>query len=310
MLTTAYSFDGTEIAQIALSAISRCNQKAGINLIIGVVRGADTMEIHEKKLNQIKTYGAGKAFSFAQWQHYLNQLINQGFIEVAYDEHFYLKLTETSTEVLKGILKVHLSEYAEKEKPGKKSRKTNPQVSAEDQLLQELKLWRKQVAIENQVPAYVIFHDSTLNEIVQRKPQNLAELKEVQGMGQTKLEKFGETLIEIIGTVETPVVKDKRSTFEKTFDLYVQGLSIEKIAEQRSMSVETIYGHLARLYEDGKPVNLNKYVSEYDVNRVKEVRKKLNNSQQLKPIYEALNGEIEYRKIGLALTIISTESNT
>lgn len=301
-------FDGTKIAQIALSAIARCNQKAGINLVIGIVRGADTMEIHEKKLNQIKTYGAGKEFSFAQWQHYLNQLINQGFIEVAYDEHFYLKLTETSGDVLKGLISVHLSEFSEKEKPGKKARKSNPQISPDDQLLQDLKLWRKQVAIENKVPAYVIFHDSTLAEIVQRKPQSLAELKEIQGMGQTKLEKFGETILELVGDTEIATPKDKRSTFEKTFELYEQGLSVEQIAAERSMATDTIYGHLARLYEDGKPINMNKYVSEYDVNRVKEVRRKLNNTQQLKPIYEALNGEIEYRKIGLALTIISTES--
>jgi ATP-dependent DNA helicase RecQ len=276
-------------------------------LLIGILRGADTIEIHEKNLHQIKTYGAGKEHSFVEWQHFINQLINQGVLEIAYDQHLHLKLTDLSGEVLRGAQRINLAAYQDKKQEKKTDRKQKSTLSSDEQLLAELKNWRKQIAIENKVPAYVIFHDSTLTEIASRKPLNEKELLEIQGMGQTKFERFGSTILEIVQAFQTVPKKDKRSTFELTFELYEQGLNVEEIAATRQMSENTIYAHLARLYEEGKPVNLNKFVSEYDVNRVKEARKKLNNNNQLKPIFEELNGDLDYRKIGLALSILATE---
>jgi ATP-dependent DNA helicase RecQ len=301
-------FDGTTLAQKALSAVSRSHESVGINLLIAILRGADTIEIHEKNLNQIKTYGAGKEHSFVEWQHFINQLINQGVLEIAYDQHLHLKLTELSGEVLRGAQRINLAAYQEKKQEKKTDRKQKSTLSSDEQLLAELKNWRKQIATENKVPAYVIFHDSTLTEIAARKPLNEKELLEVQGMGQTKFERFGSTLLEIVQAFQSIPKKDKRSTFEHTFELYQQGLNVEQIAATRQMSENTIYAHLARLYEEGKPVNLNKFVSEFDVNRVKEARKKLNNNNQLKPIFEELNGDLDYRKIGLALSILAGQA--
>lgn len=298
-------FDGTILAQKALSAVSRAHEQVGINLLIGILRGADTLEIHEKKLNLVKTYGAGKEHSFVEWQHYINQLINQGALEIAYDQHLHLKLTHLSAEVLKGTQTIWLAAYKERTVEKKTERSKPSNRSADEQLLDELKNWRKQIAAENKVPAYVIFHDSTLTEIAARKPQNAKELLEIQGMGQTKFERFGTTLLEIVAALNQAPKKDKRSTFEQTFDLYQQGLTVSEIAAARQMSEHTIYGHLARLYEEGRAVNLNQFVSEYEVSKVKEVRKKLNHTNQLKPIFDALNGELDYRKIGLALTILA-----
>lgn len=298
-------FDGTVLAQKALSAVSRSHESVGINLLIGILRGADTMEIHEKNFHLIKTYGAGKDYSFVEWQHFINQMINQGVFEIAYDQHLHLKLTNLSGEILRGAQKINLSAFQERKQERKSERKQKSSLSSDEQLLAELKNWRKQIAIENKVPAYVIFHDSTLTEVASRKPQNSKELLEIQGMGQTKFERFGETILEIVQAFNPVAKKDKRSTFEITFELYEQNLTVEEIAAARQMSETTIYGHLARLHEAGKPVNLNKFVSEYEVNKVKEARKKLNNSHQLKPIFEELNGEVDYRKIGLALSILA-----
>jgi ATP-dependent DNA helicase RecQ len=293
------------IAQKALSAISRTQESVGINLLINVLRGADTLEIHEKKLNLVKTYGVGKEHSFVEWQHYINQLINQGVTEIAYDDHLHLKLNNLSAEILKGDQQIKLAAYQERTQEKKSTRKEKSTASADDQMLAELKNWRKQIAAENKVPAYVIFHDSTLTEIAARKPQNSKELQEVQGMGQTKIERFGETILDIVKTFSNAPKKDKRSTFEQTFELYEQGLTVEEMAAARQMSENTIYGHLARLYEEGKPVNLNQFVSEFEVNKVKEARKSLNQTNQLKPIFDALNGEVDYRKIGLSLSILA-----
>jgi len=297
--------DGTVTAQKALSAVSRSNGILGINLLINVLRGADTIEIHEKSLNKIKTYGAGKEFSFAEWQHFVNQMVNQGLFEIAYDDHLHLKLTELSEEVLKGIKKINLSKLVDKKDKVKKVRTRAENETSDLDLLSQLKFWRKTIAAENKVPAYVIFHDTTLNDLAERKPTNEQQMLQIQGMGKTKFERFGLQILEIINNFDGSTKVEKRSTFELTFQLYQQGLSVEEMSNARQLNENTIYGHLAKLFEEGKPVDLNKFVSEYEVNQVKTIRKKLSNTNQLKPIYEALEGKLEYRKIGLALSVLS-----
>lgn len=297
--------DATILAQKALSAVARCQESVGINLLINVLRGADTMEIRDKQLNLVKTYGAGKELSFVEWQHYINQFINQGILEIAYDQGMVLKLTALSQEILNGSRKLQTAEFKERKSTEPAKSSGTEEYTADENLLQLLKDWRKGIASEHKVPPYVIFHDSTLTELAALKPIKKADMLGVTGMGKVKFERFGEELIEIIASC-TEAKVPKKSTFEQTFELYEQGLDVAQIASVRQMSENTIYGHLARLHEEGKPVNLNKYVTEFEVNQVKEARKRLNNTHQLKPIYEALNGEVDYRKIGLALSILST----
>ena len=126
----------------------------------------------------------------------------------------------------------------------------------------------------------------------------------IQGMGKTKFERFGRDILSMISSLAGTKPTEKKSTFELTFELYQQGLGPEEISESRNLNVRTIYGHLAKLYEEGKAINLNEYVTEFEVNRVKSVRKKLNQTSQLKPIFDELNGEMDYKKIGLALSIL------
>jgi ATP-dependent DNA helicase RecQ len=298
--------DGTVEAQKALSAVSRSGETLGINLLVNVLRGANTMEIHEKKLHEIKTYGAGKEYSFEEWQHFINQLINQGLFEIAYDDHLHLKLTELSDDTLKGKRKIMLSRLVvSRDHLETKKRGSKEELVADTTILEALKAWRKEVAAQNKVPAYVIFHDSTVTDIASRLPANEKELKSIQGMGQVKFERFGTAILEILQRSGVTLKPEKKSTFVQTLELYLEGLTIEEMAAARNLSEQTIYGHLAKLYEDGLPVDLNKYVTEYEVNRVKEIRKKLNNTSQLKPIYDALEGQVEYRKIGLALSVLS-----
>lgn len=302
-------FDGTIITQMAISALLRLKENVGLNTLINVLRGSKNAEIMENKFHEIKTYGAGKEYSFVEWQHFLNQIINQGYLEIAYDKHMNLQVTDLGREVIAGKQSVKIGKYveAEKVKKTKKEKLITGETNFSFDLLAELKKWRKQIALENSVPAYVILHDSTINEINQSRPQNLEDLSKISGMGKNKIERFGEDLIRIVNAENISKSNSKISTFDQTLELYKQNYSVEEIAEKRNLNIETIYNHLARLFEDGKPVDLNKYVTEYEVSQVKETRKKLNNTQQLKPIYEALNESLEYRKIGLALTILNSQ---
>lgn len=301
--------EGKVIAQMAISGILRTQENIGMTMLINLLRGAKTGEIFEKQYHLIKTYGVGNEHSYAEWQHYINQLINLGFIEIAYDDHLKLKITEEGQAIIKNDKKIQISQLVvpAKKKKVDKERSNDSKVakSTDSSLFETLRAYRKDIAAQNKVPAYVIFHDATLNEIAQTKPKNEYELLAIQGMGKLKLERFGSDLLSIISQHNESNTTSKLSTTQQTFVLYEQGLSLEEIAAQRSLSSNTILGHLCKLYEENQPVDLNKYVTEYEVNKIRSARKRLKNTNQLKPIFEDLNGEIDFQKIAVGLTILS-----
>jgi ATP-dependent DNA helicase RecQ len=233
-------------------------------------------------------------------------MINLGLMEIAYDQHLKLRVTAFGNAVLKGEKQIRISKPVEKAKQkAGASKKAAAKADPADLLTQDLKSFRKELASKNRVPAYVIFNDVTLNELVAKKPDHIDELENIKGLGKVKIERFGEQLIEIIGSQKSkPMSKSKKSTTDQTLDLYLAGLSVEDIAKERELSPTTILGHLCKLYEENHPINLNQFVTEYEVNQIREVRKKMGFTSQLKPIHEALNGEIDYHKIGVALTIL------
>ena len=301
--------DGKVIAQMALSGILRTNQQVGSNMLINILRGAQTMDLFDKKYHQLKTYGVGKAHSFRGWQHYVNQLINLGYIEIAYDDYLKLKVTEAGKNVIHSDKSVELSILVDKKKttPKKSAGKGKKSVvaAADESLVEKIRAFRKQLAQVNKVPAYVIFHDATLHELSDKKPKNKTELLDIQGMGNVKVERFGEDLLNIISNHKVDETESKKSTVEQTLTLYEKGMTVEEIAEARTLSPTTVLGHLCKLYEENHPIDLNKYVTEFEVNTIKSARRRVNNTNQLKPIYEALNGEVDYHKISVALTILS-----
>jgi ATP-dependent DNA helicase RecQ len=297
--------DGKVIAQKALSASLRTKESVGINLLINVLRGAKTIEIFEKNLDKIKTYGVGSEYSFREWQHFINQLINQGVFEVAYDNKMRLNVTDFGHAILSGRDSIKLSEYVDKKESKQKKKKKSSAKNADENLLLKIKSWRKELAKKNSVPAYVIFNDATLNDIVHYQPQTLEELLNIQGMGKVKIERFGNEILEFIQNNTFT----KQTTFDKTLSLYNDGRSLEEIAEIRELSQQTIVNHLIKLFEEGKKINLYQLISEFEVQQIKTAHKKLNNTFQLKPIHEELNGEIAYNKISIGLAILSKQQN-
>ena len=293
---------GTVISQKALSAAIRGKEKLGMNLMIAVLRGSKIMEVFEKGLEKIKTYGVGAEFSFKQWQHYLNQMINQGLFEIAYDEGMHLKVSEMGKVVLQGQLEVELTEFVERELKTKK--KTSKDSAVDSDLLGLLKDWRKQKAQENSVPAYVILHDATLQELASQLPTELSQLAQIQGLGKVKIDRFGQELIQIIVSKG----KNKLDTYSKTLQLYDSGMNLEEIASSRGLSEQTVINHLIKLYEDGNKIDLHQYVSEYEMQQVRFARKALNNTYQLKPIFDKLEGAISYPKISMAIAILDHHS--
>ncbi len=298
--------DGNIITQKALSAIHRTQQSIGINTCINILRGAKTIEIFEKHFDKIKTYGAGAEFSFNDWQHYITQMINQGTLEIAYDQNFHLKITDYGREILSGKKDIKLTRPQEIKKKAATSKSKQKQTggTVKGGLFEHLKALRKKLAAEKGIPAYIIFHDTALKDMVKLKPKTESEMLEVQGMGEAKFFTYGQQFLEAIQSFEANTSakkKEKKSTYDETWELYQNGLSLEEISISKDVSTQTVINHLIKLKEEGKAIDFNAYISPQEIELVKNIHKKLNYPDKLKPIYEALNGELDYTKIKIAL---------
>ncbi|MBC7864057.1 MAG: DNA helicase RecQ [Bacteroidia bacterium] len=210
--TPATKKDGSEIGQKALSALLRVDAikvKVGLHLLTDVLRGMQHKEIYEKKLNLVKTYGAGKEFSAREWNNYILQMIQLGMIEIAYDEGSTLKITEYGQLVLMGKEKIELIETSSEEKNGKGdgSRMQKIQIKKDwiDEvsesklsLFEKLRQLRKKIASEKAMPPYIIFSDKSLQLLVDLMPYSASEMLEISGVSETKMKDFGERFLEVI----------------------------------------------------------------------------------------------------------------
>ena len=305
------TIDGTIIAQKALSAIKRTNESIGNNTLIDLLRGAKTSEMFSKKYNELKTYGIGADLNVNQWMFYITQLKNIGLVEVAYDENMHFKITNYGKKVLFENMKITFAAYKEKEKVVKgKSKvvKEAKQLTTDEILFNRLKLLRRKIAVEENVPAYIVFSDATLLQMANEKPRTKNELLSIQGIGMQKSESYGDEFITLIKQF-TQDLEPKKSTYDETFDLIKSGISIESIATIRNMAPTTIFSHVAKLYLDGYPIKIENYITEEDISKIEKVLPDFESTLQLKPIYEALNGEVEYGIIRLTLSYLEKKKN-
>jgi ATP-dependent DNA helicase RecQ len=200
-LQPADSWDATLAAQKALSCVYRTGQRFGAVHLIDVLRGSESERIQQFGHDKLSTYGIGKDLDAKSWRGVFRQLVATGLLEVDTEAFGGLRLTDSSRAVLTGKQAVVLR----KELPGKKARerdrgpRTGVSVQAQDlPLFGALRDLRAQLAREQNVPAYVIFHDSTLRNIAEQRPENLGELARVGGIGGTKLERYGPQVLETV----------------------------------------------------------------------------------------------------------------
>jgi len=300
------SFDGTILAQKALSGIARMGQKEGITLLINVLRGSNNADVHEKNYTQLKTYGLGKEVSFFDWRDYIIQLANQGLIEIVYSENSALKISPLGKKVLKGEKKIQLTYpvTAEEKKKKPKIVRIANEGEVNEELYKELKKVRYAISKEENVPAYIVFNDKTLQEIARELPVNENEFLAISGVGLNKMQEYGEEFMEVVRRFNSTAKPRKIPTTLETFGLYKEGLSPEEIAEKRKLSSTTIYSHLCQLYSEGKELDLIQYVNSGTLKKVKDAYEQLNKEGALKPIFEKLHENVSYGEIRISLAII------
>jgi ATP-dependent DNA helicase RecQ len=302
-------FNGTIIAQKALSVIFRLNEAEATGTVIDVLRGAHNATILDKGYDKLKSHGVGSEISWRDWQQYIIQLINQGYCEIAFHKNNALRLTEFSKKVLFENEVVNLTRAVDVQEQQVITKEQKVAKVKKDTLFERLRKLRHQIALDENIPAYLVFSDATLKEMERARPMSESELLEISGVGQRKLEVYGDEFIaEILSFVgEKKLKKKKKDTNLITYELYKEGFSIDEIAEKRDLKSTTIFSHLAKLYSDGKDIDIYNFVTNEEVEKVRKAKETLENPPALKPYFDYLNGEIEYFKIRLALTIIETD---
>ena len=200
-MSPAETWDATEAAQKALSCVYRSGQRFGVNHVIDVLRGSESERIRQCGHDHLTTYGIGKDLDATTWRSVFRQLVACGLLEV--DAEFgSLRLTEGSRAVLRGERRLQLRKEQRERRERDRSPRSGVAVEAADlPRFQALRDLRAQLAREQNVPAYVIFHDSTLRTIAEQQPATLDDLARVGGIGGAKLARYGERVLEALGAV-------------------------------------------------------------------------------------------------------------
>lgn len=211
--TPPQRFDGTVLVQKALSAIIRTKEEAGLTMVIGILRGSMFSELIQKGYHTLKTFGVGSDISFRDWKDYLLQMLQMGFIEIAYNEDGHLKVTELGREVLYGRRAVELAVIVREDlrvKSRKEQRKkeiTEASVTdgrTEDPaLFERLREFRRQIADENKWPAYIVMSDKSLHALATLRPTTIEAFGNIFGIGERKRDAYGEKFIAVIKEFET-----------------------------------------------------------------------------------------------------------
>ena len=303
-------FDGTILAQKALSTVYRLREQEPITVVIDVLRGAQNAQILDKGYQNLSTYGIAQDVSWRDWQQYMIQLINQGYLEIAFHDQNKIRLTSLAKNVLFEKEKVSLADVnqADLRKEPVVAEKTS-----ENSLFERLRKLRLELSRDEDIPAYLIFNDATLKEMERQRPMTDEEFMQINGVGRQKMQNYGYKFIkEIIAfSKEKREKKSKKkgNTYKETLRLYREGKSIEEIAQARGLAPTTIFSHISKLYDSGEEIDLMQFISNKDLEAVKKAKKELDNPEALKPYFEHFQEAMDYATIRIALTILKKEEN-
>lgn len=325
-LSPKESWDASIEAQKLLSCIFRVKQKTGFNVgltrICEILLGSSSAKILEWGLNEISTYGIGKGISKATWQSIGRQLIRIGLVEMEMERQT-ISITPAGWEALKSRSEVILTKSAA---PQKQSIRNAGSIECDEALFEKLRQLRKKLADERGAPPYVIFSDVSLRNMAREYPKNNTEFLRIPGVGDKKLEEYGDTFMQAIadylqtapkvnftGGPTDPYASSSSnnlggnkshseervgraalsSTVLQSLEMFEAGQNITQIAQNRSLSAETIYGHLEKVIRAEVPMELSRILSPLACQEIAEAVKNFDGTQ-MKPVVESLGGRYGY----------------
>lgn len=312
-LNPPQTWQATEAAQKAISAAYRTGQLFGVNYLVDILLGKEHERIQQNRHDQLPLYGIGTELNGLEWKALYRQLIALGYLSVDAGGHGSLRLTEKCRPLLRGEAELALRKLDRSEKTGRsRSGKTKNQVRAGDhELFEALRALRLELAEEQGVPPYVIFHDAALVEMSRKRPESPDAMRYISGVGESKLKRYGKAFMRVIEQYPLEELLDNNlsDTVNDTLHYLSQGKTLVQIAELRQLKISTIYTHLA----DGIEVGLldAKAVLELDDEEFEEIAQTMDyldslESGSLKPVYEELGGSYDYGVLKCVLAELSS----
>lgn len=286
------TYDATVHAQKFLSTVARTKERFGAGHLIDILLGKLSPRVRELGHDSLSTFGIGQDLSQKQWRSVVRQLMGGGYLSMDDEGYGSLRLTAKSVPVLKGQERLEFREDTTL-KPARAQQQASQGTN--NHLFEALRELRTRLAKVQNVPAYVIFHDATLRQMATEKPITKAAFARLSGVGQSKLERYGDAFIQVIQAfIQSQPLSE---TVLTTLTLHQQGLRTTQIAAQRELQLSTIYSHYAALIEANQ-------LSLADVTDLDEAQKSRivrayqalsdEDKGRLRALFDALSGEFDY----------------
>jgi ATP-dependent DNA helicase RecQ len=309
-LTRVERVEGTVAAQKVLSAVVRLQERFGAGYVIDFLRGASTAKMQDRH-KTIKTFGIGADTSREEWNSVIRDLLAQGYLMKSEGPYPVLKITGKCEPVLKGTERVMVVKSREKIEVQERH------ADYETILFQQLKDLRRQLAADENVPAYVVLSDATLLELATYLPHSAAEFDKISGFGEVKINKYSKVFGEVIlkyckahGLASRVHLKSRKrarkekpeqetETKRQSFELFKQGHPVEKIAVLRGLSPATVDGHLSYYVHQGK-IDIDQLLDSSRISIIEAALDKLG-AQTLTPVKDFLGDDFSFGEIRLVV---------
>lgn len=317
--------DCTIIAQKILSTVYRVNQSFGMRYVTDILKGSNSEKIRAEH-KKLSVYGIGKDQPKEEWMHYIKELTYSGYLQNSGGEYPVLKLTEKSGPVLYKGEKVFLA--APVQVTIAKEPVIFQQHSYEKELFERLKKLRNRIAHEENVPAYLIFSDSSLLDLATYLPLTKSDLPKISGFGAYKVERYGAPFLELVqdycnehgmstkidlkqvssrSKKTTPQKERASDTKRISFEMFKSGKSIRDIAAERSFSPMTIETHLSYYVTTGE-IEVSEFVTPDKQDLIREAAEKYG-ALSLKLLKDNLPENISYTEIKMMLAGLARTQN-
>lgn len=304
--------DITTEAQKIISCVYRLRENFGTGIAAEVLKGSSNKKVLRYNFNKLSTYGIMSNYTLKEIKELINILAAEGYLRITDDKYPIVKLTKKSSEMLKN-----------KEKVYRKIEKKTEKVEERNELLVMLINLRTEIAKQEKIPPYIVFHDKALMEMSSYFPVNKMQLLQITGVGESKAQRYGERFIEVIRNYmaendieidENKLIKKNdsnvRTTSSKsnkipshhiTYELYKDNKSIDEITKERNVKRRTIEEHIMKCALEGMEINLNEFINQEHEKLVLEAIDKVGASR-LRNIKEIVPDEISYFEIKAIIT--------
>jgi ATP-dependent DNA helicase RecQ len=324
--------DAVVTSQKILSCVARVRESFGARHVAEVLKGAKHAKILQHGHDQLSTHGLLAAYHLNDIGDWIDQLIMQGFL-VREGEWQVLRLTEAGRRLMRGDDHVRLSAPRAVDKP-KKAKRTASGAAVElagpeEQLFQALRAWRREIASERGVPPYVILTDATLIELARERPASHVSLMAIKGIGESKARSFGEQLLVLLAdhsanlglaqAEEPPALRLPEPEPEPAaparipagqqqaaFTAFRKGLGLEDVAALTGRAASTVEGYLLEFIKEEGVRSPEPWLAREVYDRVADTAREIR-AERLRPIHEALGGEVGYGEIRIALAIMANQ---